>query len=611
MPVRSAAATIIVAAVAASTISALPVVPSTARTAGAAPSIGVPTRVLDTRDGTGGTVGPIPPGSTLRLDVPATRGTGAIALNLTATDAAAPGYVVAWPCDDERPPTSVLNVDPGRAVPNTVVVGRSSTGVCIETSASMHLVGDLMAAFGDGDVVPIRPERLLDTRAAGGRFSAGETRPVSVPESTFVAVNVTAVEPTDDGFVTVAPCAAVGASSPPTTSSVNFRAGETVAATTVVAASMGEVCVHASTDTHVLLDLAARGVDGPVRVGTPARLLDTRADMGGPADHDATLSVRVAGRGGVPNDVTAALVTATVVGDAHGHVTAWPCDTPAPGTSLLNTWPGAVRANTGVVGVSTDHGELCLRPWTTDGSPVDLIVDVTGWIDGDIVRDPPPEPAPGQPGPSPTGRFETLPPGAALPSGSTCATRVRPVAEIRPANAGPNATRGTAPNERYPRVDGDFVGTTDEIIQWAACKWGIDEGIVRAQIVKESWWNQSAIGDNGESYGLGQVRVPYHQEAFAFDDAIRSSAYNLDYTYAGWRSCFEGNETWLNDVERGAWYEAGDMWGCLGVWFTGRWWVPDVTVYLDGGPTDGYGDLGVREHLERRTWEDPDFVSGG
>jgi Immunoglobulin-like domain of bacterial spore germination len=43
----------------------------------------------------------------------------------------------------------------------------------------------------------------------------------------------------------------------------------------------------------------------------------------------------------------------------------------------------------------------------------------------------------------------------------------------------------------WNRVDGAFSGTTDEIIQRAACKWGIDEDIVRAQIIKESYWYQS------------------------------------------------------------------------------------------------------------------------
>ena len=113
--------------------------------------------------------------------------------------------------------------------------------------------------------------------------------------------------------------------------------------------------------------------------------------------------------------------------------------------------------------------------------------------------------------------------------------------ENRPANAVSNSTKGTQANATYPRVTGDFVGTTDEIIQWTACKWGIDEDWVRAQIVNESNWNQDAMGDftsnsdacapgfpignypaqwngdathNGEcpeSIGLGQVRWLYHQ----------------------------------------------------------------------------------------------------
>jgi hypothetical protein len=34
-----------------------------------------------------------------------------------------------------------------------------------------------------------------------------------------------------------------------------------------------------------------------------------------------------------------------------------------------------------------------------------------------------------------------------------------------------------------PPAKGDDEGTTDEIIQWAACKWGIDTDVVRAQAV--------------------------------------------------------------------------------------------------------------------------------
>ena len=85
-------------------------------------------------------------------------------------------------------------------------------------------------------------------------------------------------------------------------------------------------------------------------------------------------------------------------------------------------------------------------------------------------------------------------------------------------------------------MTGNFTGTTDEIIQWAACKWGIDEDLVRAQIAVESWWDQRAGGDltstqsnchpdvrttTGqcpESFGLLQVRYLYHASAFVDDE---------------------------------------------------------------------------------------------
>lgn len=222
------------------------------------------------------------------------------------------------------------------------------------------------------------------------------------------------------------------------------------------------------------------------------------------------------------------------------------------------------------------------------------------------------------PTPTSSGGFTTLPVGAELPSSAQCAALVRPATEIRAENRAANQNRGNRANANtrldwpgFNRVDGDFVGTTDEIIQWAACKWGIDEDIARAQVVKESWWRQSVIGDGGESWGLGQVRDTAHQSAFQYSiNARNSSAYNLDYTYAVWRACYEGVYTWLNTVERGRQYVAGDVWGCTGVWFSGRWYTQAAINYIEGGETFGYGDRGVKQHLELRTWEDPVFING-
>lgn len=221
--------------------------------------------------------------------------------------------------------------------------------------------------------------------------------------------------------------------------------------------------------------------------------------------------------------------------------------------------------------------------------------------------------------PSGDGYFRTLPVGASLPSGDACAGQVKARPEVRAGNATFNATRGSGTNDRYPRVDGNFTGTTDEIIQWAACKWGIDEDWARAQSVKESYWDMTVGGDltsdqdachplkrtsSGqcpESVGLLQVRYRPHLEAFENANSIRSTAYNADYTYAVWRACYDGELTWLNNVERGRDYAAGDLEGCLGVWFSGRWYVPRAVTYI--------GE--VRDIKNSRTWESANFLNYG
>jgi hypothetical protein len=212
--------------------------------------------------------------------------------------------------------------------------------------------------------------------------------------------------------------------------------------------------------------------------------------------------------------------------------------------------------------------------------------------------------------PTTAGHFGTLPPGSVLPSDEACAALVRPTVEIRPENTTANYNRGSRANANtrsdwsgFNRVDGDFAGTTDQLIQWAACKWGIDEDIVRAQMIKESGWYQSAIGDNGESFGIGQVRITAHPSAFQYTiNARTSTAYNLDYTYASWRACYEGVYGWLNTVEHNGTYAAGDEWGCVGLWFSGRWYV-NTDSYLNQ-----IGDS-VHWHYTNKTWLTSAFIN--
>jgi len=123
--------------------------------------------------------------------------------------------------------------------------------------------------------------------------------------------------------------------------------------------------------------------------------------------------------------------------------------------------------------------------------------------------------------------FRTLPVTAVLPhSDAACARRVtRNHWEPRPENSVANhrVPRSAVPwnntaGWRYwrafigkrDRVTGRFTGTTDEIIQWAACKWGIDEDVVRAVAVQESYWKQALRADveagRAHSFGLMQIR---------------------------------------------------------------------------------------------------------
>lgn len=214
---------------------------------------------------------------------------------------------------------------------------------------------------------------------------------------------------------------------------------------------------------------------------------------------------------------------------------------------------------------------------------------------------------------APGARFGNLPPGAALPGDGECAVRVRRSPwEPRSENAQANATRGitgvpidggdaTAQARLASRVNGNFTGTTDEIIQWAACKWGFDEDVIRAVVAQESWWRMSGVGDQTgdaatcaligkgapcyQSYGFLQIKGTVHEQTYPI--AAQSSAWNLDYALAWRRSCFEGYfGHWIPASAR------GDEWGCVGLWFSGEYRDPSALHYISG----------VQTYLAQKVW---------
>ncbi len=172
------------------------------------------------------------------------------------------------------------------------------------------------------------------------------------------------------------------------------------------------------------------------------------------------------------------------------------------------------------------------------------------------------------------GNFPLLAPDSPLPSGEECAARVqRDAWEPRPENARANSTRpqGSAPygmgtwftaaadGAAYRgRVDGDFTGTTDEIIQWASCKWGFPTDLNRAQAVTETTWRQSFIGDAGQSFGLYQMKRTVWG---GHPNSEVSTAFVADWAMGLRRACYDG-AMWYPQLR-------GNLDACVGVHFSG------------------------------------------
>lgn len=112
-----------------------------------------PSRVLDTRDGTGGVNGIRPAGTAVDVQitgrgaVPAT-GVSAVVLNVTATEPVATGFLTVFPTGHALPLASDLNVDGGETRPNLVIVPIGAGGrVTLYVSTQTHVVFDVEGWF--------------------------------------------------------------------------------------------------------------------------------------------------------------------------------------------------------------------------------------------------------------------------------------------------------------------------------------------------------------------------------------------------------------------------------------------------------------------------------
>jgi hypothetical protein len=114
---------------------------------------------------------------------------------------------------------------------------------------------------------------------------------------------------------------------------------------------------------------------------TPARILDTRIGTGGiagPIGPDATVSVQITGRGGVPaSGVSAVAMNVTVTQpSARGYLTIYPTGTARPLAANLNFTPNKTVPNLVVVKLGTD-GKVDM--YNAAGSTY-VVADVAGYF---------------------------------------------------------------------------------------------------------------------------------------------------------------------------------------------------------------------------------------
>ena len=251
-----------------------------------------------------------------------------------------------------------------------------------------------------GSYVSVTPFRITDTRLNSGQPNAGKTLAGGAVLSVQVTglgtvhagasaavLNVTAVNPTASGFLTVFPAG----TTMPTVSNLNFTPGVTVAnLVTVPLSSSGIVSIfnHAGS-TNVVVDVDGYYTSTPSTSGSglydslsPTRVLGS-LQLGAAIGANTSSPVTVAGTAaadGVPGNATAVVANVTA---AHGtqasFLTVYPAGvTPMPTASNVNFVAAQAVANRVTVGVGTG-GQI--EVYNHSGT-VNVDVDVDGYYTG-------------------------------------------------------------------------------------------------------------------------------------------------------------------------------------------------------------------------------------
>jgi alpha-tubulin suppressor-like RCC1 family protein len=260
-------------------------------------------------------------------------------------------------------------------------------------SRSFAATGVVMTG-AEGEYTAVTPARVLDTRNGTGglqplaanteqalKLTANAGLPATNVSS--VVVNLSAVSPQADGFITIWP----SDQPKPATSSINYKAGKSITnQVTVKVGADGKIKMLSNVgNLNVVIDVfgsyaTANGAKGArMNFTAPTRILDTRNGTGGVSTaltNGQTVGVQVAGLGGVPADAKAVTMTLTAVApNANGFMTAYPSGVAKPGVASLNYTTNVNIANQVTIPIGSD-GKIALY---NQGATTNVVLDLTGY----------------------------------------------------------------------------------------------------------------------------------------------------------------------------------------------------------------------------------------
>ena len=371
-----------------------------------------PTRLLDTRNGTGGLGvfsshvaqtfavtghGGVPSGAT------------AVTGNLTVTGQTSLGYLSIGPVFQNNPTSSTLNFPMNDDRANAVTVALDGNGKLSITYAAptlgptAHVIFDVTGYFtpntSGATYHALTPTRLLDTRNGTGGlgvFSShvAQTFAVTghggVPSgATAVTGNLTVTGQSSLGYLSVGPVA----QNNPTSSTLNFPLNDDRAnAVTVALDGNGKLSITYAAPTsgptaQVIFDVT--GYFTPDWSGAryvalaPTRILDSRNGTGlsGAFSSHSARPFQVTGLASVPGFAIAVTGNLTVTQQTSlGYLYIGPQEKNNPTSSTLNFPMNDDRANAVTVALNTDGSLAVTYAAPTSGPTAHAIFDVTGYF---------------------------------------------------------------------------------------------------------------------------------------------------------------------------------------------------------------------------------------